>query len=223
MTGSRGRLAWLVTGLVTTVVAIALAASGIWYLAAFPEHLHPQDETISYAGHPDLVTVQLSDGNIAIANGPPGRVFVTRHLLWSGSMPEIDQQWNGHALKVVQDCPSGFDETCTVSYQITVPPGVALDLQTYSGNITAIGSRSPQTQASTYAGDVQLGFAAPPDSVYASSDAGNVMISVPSGDSYAVHQQAPNGNWDVGVVADPTAARSITAISASGNVAVGYN
>jgi hypothetical protein len=167
--------------------------------------------------------VQLSDGNISIVKGPAGRIGVTRELDWSGAKPTIDEQWNGRALTVKPDCPSGFTDSCAVNYTIAVPAGVALDLETDSGNITAGGSQSPQTQASSDSGDIWLSFAGAPDSVYASSDSGNVTITVPRGGGYAVHPQADSGNTNVDIVQDPASPRSITAISDDGNIAVGYN
>jgi hypothetical protein len=217
------RSVWLAAGVVATVVAIASAGSSVWFLAAHPQHLHTQGQTASYTGRPDLVIVQLSDGNIRIVAGSPGRIGVIRELEWSGGKPTIDEQWNGRALTVKPDCPSGLTDSCAVNYTIAVPPGVALDLETDSGDITAVGSQSPQTQASSDSGNIRLSFTGAPDSVYASSDSGNVTITVPRGSGYAVHPQVDSGNSTIDILQDPASPRSITAISDDGNIAVGYN
>jgi hypothetical protein len=223
MTASRGRLAWLLAGVVATVVAIATAGSTLWYTTAYRQNVHTQEQAASYPGRPGLVTVQLTDGDITITSGPPGRVEVSRQLAWAGAKPVIDEQWNGHALTVDQNCPTGFAEICSVDYTIAVPPGVALNLETDSGDIAARRSSAPQVQASSDSGDVMLSFAAAPASVYASSDSGNVTIRVPRGDSYAVHPRADTGSSYVGFGQNPASSRSITAISDAGNITVVYN
>jgi hypothetical protein len=223
MTSSRGRLAWLCAGLVSAVTAIGLAGTGVWYAAAYRQHLHSVTKTASYAGRPDLVTVQLTDGNITIVSGSPGRVAVTRNLVWSGGEPSVDEQWNGHALTIRQDCPTGWNETCEMNYTVAVPPGVALALQTDSGDIATDDSQAPQTHASSDSGDIALDFAAPPDSVYANSSSGDVTIKVPPGGTYAIDDQSANGDAVINVQHNPAAPRSITAISDDGNITVGYN
>ena len=223
MTRSRGRLAWLLAGVAATVTAIVTASVSLWYLSPSRKHIHTASQTVSYPGQPDLVTVQLSDGSVTIKSGPAGRVTVVRQLAWSGAKPVFSERWQGRTFLVGQDCPTGFDVSCTVDYTIAVPPGVALNLQTDSGNITTVGSDSPQTQASSDSGDIQLGFAAAPDSVYASSDSGNVTVGVPPGGGYAVHQQTQDGDSDIAVMNSPTDPRSITAISDDGNISVNYN
>jgi hypothetical protein len=219
-------VAWLLAGLVAMITTIAIAGTSLWYLTAFQEnmHLHAATQTVSYQGRPGLINVQLSDGDITIKSGPPGRVGVTRELEWSGGKPLPEERWNGHTLSIGQNCPDGgFDDNCTVNYTISVPPGVTLDLQTDSGNIAADNVRVAQAQASSDSGDVQLSFASAPDSVWASSESGNVTVLVPSGGSYAVHSQAHNGNSSVDVLSSATDRQSISAISDDGNITVGYN
>jgi hypothetical protein len=218
-------MAWLLAGLVAMVATIATAGTSLWYMTAFGAnmHMHSVTQTVSYQGRPGLINVRLSDGDITIESGPPGRVGVTRAFAWSGGKPVPQERWNGHTLTIGQNCPGGWDSSCTVNYTIAVPPGVTLDLQTDSGNITAAGAQVAQAQASSDSGDVQLSFAAAPDSVWASSESGNVTVLVPSGGSYTVHGQTANGNSSIDVLRDPTARRSITAISDDGDITVGYN
>jgi hypothetical protein len=225
MTRSKGRLAWLLAGLAAMIATIATAGTSLWYLTAFQAdmHMHSVTQTVSYQGRPGLINVQLSDGDITIKSGPPGRVGVTRELQWSGGRPVPEERWNGHTLSIGQNCPDSWDSSCTVNYTIAVPPGVTVDLETDSGNITADDVRVAQAQASSDSGDVQLSFASAPDSIWASSESGNVTVLVPSGGSYALDSRAANGNSSVDILSNPTDRRSITVISDDGNIAVGYN
>jgi hypothetical protein len=222
MSGSKGRLAWLVTGVLATIIAIVTAGTSVWYETAFRQHIHTRHQTVSYPGDPGLVTVVLSDGDMTITSGVPGRVTVSSDLSWAGGQQVTGEQWHGRGLTITQQCPSGFDDVCTASYRIAVPPGVPLNLQTASGNIVADGVRSPGIQATSGAGDITLGFTSAPNNVWASSDSGNVTVTVPRGGSYAVHPQDVSGNSSIEVTADPSAPRTITVISDAGNIAVGY-
>jgi hypothetical protein len=222
-TGTRGRLSWLLAGLVATVTAIAVASATVWYAIAFKQHMHGLNGTDSYAGNPALVTIQLSDGSITISSGPPGRVTVSRELEWNGARPVASEHWYGRTFSLRQECASGFDDSCTASYTITVPPGVPVNVQTDSGDITADGTRSPELEASSDSGDITLSFGSAPYTVWASSDSGNVSVSVPAGTGYAVHPRTANGNSAVLFSPDPSSRRSITAISDDGNITVGYN
>ncbi|HEY1625770.1 MAG TPA: DUF4097 family beta strand repeat-containing protein [Streptosporangiaceae bacterium] len=219
---SRGRLAWLLAGLAATITAIAGAGTSLWYATSFGRHMHSQSQTASYAA-PGQVTVRLSDGDITVTNGPSGRVQVTRLLHWSGRKPVAGERRKGGTLVISQQCPSGFGDSCSADYTIEVPPGVALNLQTSSGDITANDTRSPELQASSDSGNIWLRFAAAPYNVWANSSSGDVTVLVPRGTGYTIHPEAPNGNSTVDIGSDPATHRSITAISGDGNITVNYN
>jgi hypothetical protein len=137
---SRGRLAWLLAGLAATITAIAGAGTSLWYATSFGRHMHSQSQTASYAA-PGQVTVRLSGGDITVTNGPSGRVQVTRLLHWSGRKPVAGERRKGGTLVISQQCPSGFGDSCSADYTIEVPPGVALNLQTSSGDVTVLVPR----------------------------------------------------------------------------------
>jgi hypothetical protein len=225
----RGRLAWLIIGAAATVITIATAGTGLWVLTSF----HPKSQSLSetagygiaqHGGRLTLLSVQLGNGDITIVSGPAGQVTVTRQLRWKTTRPIIDEHWDHGELSISQDCASGlFDQGCSVSYRIAVPPGVPLNLSTGSGGITTVGVRSANVYANCGSGDIQLGFAATPAQVNAQTGSGNVSVEVPPGASYAVTANADDGNSDVAVTQDPGAPRDITAQSGEGNISISYN
>lgn len=225
----RGRLAWKIIGAIATVITIASVGSGLWFLTSFHPRYRTATETAQYGiaqhgGRVTEVSVQLSNGNITIAAGPAGQVAVTRLLRWTSARPVIDEHWDQGELDISQDCPTGlFEQTCSVSYQITVPPGVPLNLTTSSGNVTTTGIRSTNVQASTGSGDIWLDFATAPTQVNAQTSSGDVTVKVPRGASYVVVANADNGLPDLGVPDAPGSPRSITAQSSNGDVTIGYS
>jgi len=225
----RGRLAWLIIGIVATVIAIATAGSGLWVLTSYHPQTHTLQETATYdiaqhGGRLSQLSVLLGDGDITVVSGRAGQVTVARLLTWTTAQPIIDEHWAGGVLSIGQDCATGLLQLgCSISYRIAVPPGVPLNLSTGSGNITATGARSANVRANSGSGDIQLGFATTPTQVNVQTGSGNVSVEVPPGASYVVMANADDGNSDVGIAEDPGAPRSITAESGEGNITITYN
>jgi hypothetical protein len=219
----RARIGWLLAGIAATVVAIAGTGSGLWYATAYKAHIYTQTETTRYREEPAELTVQLSSGTIMITSGPAGQVTVTRLLTWTDHRPVIDEHWDNRALDIQQDCPTGLlDQACSVSYQITVPPGVPLNLSSEDGDVTVTRSLSQNVHASSGSGDIWLDFATAPSTVVAQTDSGNVTVRVPPGGRYSVEPSTDSGNQQVNVSQDPAAPRNIIASSDDGNITVEY-
>jgi hypothetical protein len=224
----KGRLAWVIVGAVSTAIMIVTAGTGLWFLTSFDRH-HQTTATTRYSiaehgGRLDQLTVQLSSGDITIVGGPAGQVSVTGLLQWTSTKPVIHEYWDNGGLNIDQDCPTGlFDQNCSVSIKVAVPPGVPLHLTTGSGDVTTIGIRSTNVQASSGDGDMRLDFAAKPTQVNAQTGSGDVTVTVPPGASYVVVADADNGTPSIKVARDPGAPQSITAESGDGDVTIEYN
>jgi hypothetical protein len=219
----------MVIGVVATIVTIATASTGLWVLTSF----HPQNQTLTeqarysiaqHGGRLTQLSVQVGNGGITIVSGPAGQVTVTRLLHWTTAKPKVDEHWDNGVLSIYQDCATGlFEQGCSVSYRIAVPPGVPLKLSTGSGDIATIGARSTNVQSSTGSGNIQLGFATAPTRVTVQTGSGDVTIEVPHGASYAVAATDDDGNSDIGVINDPGSPRSLTAQSGEGNITIAYS
>lgn len=221
MTNS-GRLAWLLAGVLATITGIAIATAGIWFYTHQPG-LHTGAWTVTYTGTPDRLVVALDTGDITVVSGPPGHIEVTRNFGWSAGEPRADEHWQGREFVIGQSCPKAFfGNNCSANYRIAVPPGVALNLDSATGDITVLGARTAQVLVNTDTGDVHLRFAAAPSVVRASTASGDIAIAVPYGDSYAVQADAASGNTMVSVTQDPNAARALTATADSGNIVIAY-
>ena len=237
----KGRIAWLVAGVVITVTVLASGSFSLWYLTAFKPSVNSQIQTVSYTGQPRSIAIQLDSGDITLRPGPAGQIRVTRAMGWTGAKPVVDEHWDGQKLRIQQHCPQQvFTRVCRVFYRISVPPGVTIDATTDSGTITATGlagvlnltslagdvdvsgARSPEVLASTDAGDIVIGFDAAPDFVKALTYQGDVTVKVPPGASYNVQPVADAGSVRVSVTTDQSARRFISATSDSGDVSVVY-
>src|SRR5262249_3821633 len=112
----------------------------------------------------------------------------------------------GSSATLAAKCPSGlsFGINCSVDYTVTMPAQVALAVDGTAGDMKLVGPFKNATIATkagrvegtslgagtyavtTNAGEVNLKFAAPPNSVTAKGDIGEIVLTVPGGTKYAV-------------------------------------
>ncbi|MGC0416416.1 hypothetical protein [Embleya sp. AB8] len=127
-------------------------------------------------------------------------------------------------------------DSAQVSYEVTVPPGLAVRVGTTSGTITLTGLsgdldahtghggiRGERLTARTVVakGDadaVDLSFAAPPDRVDAEGD--NARVLVPAGTAYATDASSEHGSVEVDVPRDPAAPHRIRVHATSGEARI---
>lgn len=93
------------------------------------------------------------------------------------------------------------------------------DVHTSAGPISGQGLAVTRLRAGTAAGAIGLAFAVAPDSVSASTGAGDVDLALPE-ESYRVATFAPTGRARVLVPVDADAARTITVRTAAGRITV---
>ncbi|GAA3241530.1 DUF4097 family beta strand repeat-containing protein [Dactylosporangium siamense] len=99
--------------------------------------------------------------------------------------------------------------------------GGTLSLTSDAGSVHGSGLRCPTVQARVDSGDLNLSFAAVPDTVTAAADAGDIDLALPRG-SYRVHTQVDNGSPDVAVTDDPAATSTVNARTGAGSVHIRY-
>lgn len=118
-----------------------------------------------------VTEIQIAGGSGDVTvrgDGAQGEVQIKRTVRYQGGEPDATYQISGTVLRVDTDC----GESCTVSYQIQVPPGVAvrgsngsgdldlaqvagIDVWVGSGSITVTGS-SADVSVQTGTGDITV-------------------------------------------------------------------
>lgn len=95
--------------------------------------------------------------------------------------------------------------------------------RTSNGAILAAGLGSPEVEASTSNGRVQLEFVVAPDSVRATSSNGAIVVILPDeSPDYAVSTSTSNGRVVTDVRTDPAAPASIDVETSNGDITVRY-
>jgi hypothetical protein len=197
-------------------------------------HRVEQRETITHAV--TALTVDGTGGDVTVRSGATtGTVEVVRR----GPAPRNDgvvpgaATWEGGSTLVLRpDCSGG----CDVDYQVTVPDGVAVTVQTGSGDVELKGSLGPvslQTGSGdidadvssdtvtlrTGSGDADLRLREAPDQVTATSGSGDIDIRVPKGEIYQVTPQTGSGDVDLNVQQGPSD-HAIQVRTGSGDISV---
>jgi hypothetical protein len=151
--------------------------------------------------------------------GESGTLTVQQHLTWVTSKPQVEQSWDGHALRVSLDCPSlPIGPSCGVDYLVRIPPGLAVEIRATSGDVRGTDLHAADLVIRTRTGDVDLRFTAAPRRLEVETGSGDVDLKVPAAYTYRVQSDAEQS--DVDVPQDPTAPHTITVHTDDGSLSI---
>ncbi|GAA5053588.1 hypothetical protein GCM10023259_033930 [Thermocatellispora tengchongensis] len=183
--------------------------------------------------------VRSGAGDVVVNETGGTGVRVTETLHWRGDgKPETAHPVEGDQLTLSYDCPEkiGF-HSCAVDYKVEVPKGVAVTVDTGSGEITlrqltgpvtaktgsgdirAAGLGGKSAYAETGAGDIDLKFVTAPDDVTLESGAGDAVVRLPDG-TYAVTTESGAGEGRTEVTDDDQSPRKIKVSTGAGDASV---
>ncbi|WP_327677944.1 hypothetical protein [Kitasatospora sp. NBC_00458] len=192
-----------------------------------------EERTVSYgvAEPVRALVIEGRTGGIEVRAGDAVRVVERQS--YRGDAPDTRHEVRDGTLRLAYDCSD-----CGVGYQVTVPAGTVVRLSSETGGIRLHGLAgevqaevgtggvegtaltSPVVRVSADTGGIEVAFAASPTRVEARAVTGGVRVRVPDGEPYAVDAVAGAGDVEVGVPRQAGAARTITARTDTGGVAV---
>src|SRR3954454_12264844 len=183
----------------TTAVAIVGGVAGVLLVlfgAVYAVNTlfdHHKSEQFPITEPVRKLVVASDAGDVEVAASATKRVIVRQTTHWVTGSPTPERTVAGGVLRLADGCKRGWPIfRCDTSYRIEVPRDLAVDahadagdvrvrgvrgsvaLASDAGDVDATGLTSTRVQASSDAGDVQLGFATAPTSIDAQTDAGNV-------------------------------------------------
>jgi hypothetical protein len=229
---STPKLIALVAVVLTVVCGVAVGAS-----EAFK---HDRTQTATVARHIERVVVHADAGDVHLMGTDAPRVTVREQMQWLLRRPRVRMALRRGTLTVSGSCPdSGPVNRCRADLLLAIPFDADvvvrsnagdvsadrlaghLELSTDTGDVTGNDLNPAVARATTNAGNVDLGFTTEPVSVSASSDAGDVLVTVPAGGEYRVDATTDAGDVTVeGVVRNDRSRRSISAGANAGDVTV---
>jgi hypothetical protein len=102
--------------------------------------------------------------------------------------------------------------------------GGALQMESSSGDLEARDLTATTVSTQSSSGSTELDFSTAPLSVESEASSGDVTIRIPSGtEAYKVDTDTSSGDESATIRRDPSATRTITAKTSSGDVTVEYN
>lgn len=212
---TRARTAWLVVGavLTTATIVVGSATAGLWLARQSETRSH------SYQLPTTPILLDLPAVDVTIVTGESGALTVQQQLTWATSKPEVEQSWDGHALRVSVECPSlPIGPSCGVDYLVRVPPGLAVEIRATSGDVRGTDLHPADLVIRTRTGDVDLRFTAAPRRLDVETGSGDVDLMVPAAVTYRVQSDAEQS--DVDVPQDPTAPHTITVHTDDGSLSI---
>jgi hypothetical protein len=217
------------------LIGTAILLAGVWWLVSL------QSGTTSYAVTASLtgVDLQLSSGEASIVGSSSPALQVRRTDSYAFGHPARERRWvAGGVLHIVSRCPRIVLGSCSASYELAVPQGVAVQVHTRSGAIrmngfngdASVGTRSGNVDIEAYCG-FHLSASSESGSLYVSTACApqSLRLQTASGDAVAL---VPPGRYRIGAISgarrqrvtgvrnDPTAPFTVDVGSASGAVAV---
>ncbi|WP_043640625.1 DUF4097 family beta strand repeat-containing protein [Nonomuraea candida] len=219
------------------LLASALLLTGCGGLASIAGPA--SQDTASYQVTDKVTKLQLKSGAgeavITETGGSSVRVVETLH--WrGGDKPQPEHKVEGEVLFLSYDCPDNWG-SCSVNYKIEVPKGLALDLDTGSGNLTlrsltgdvqvsvgsgdvdAAGLAGRKLTATAGSGNIELDYTAAPAVATLETGSGDITLKVPDG-PYAVKTEVGTGDVVVKVKKDDSAPNRISLTAGSGDITV---
>lgn len=217
---------WLVLGGVLVVVTVAATAFGVLGSVGVDRG----DRSDSYAGVGALEIENRTGGDVSLTSGGD-EVLVERTLRGTPlTEPDDSVEVDGDVLDVEAECDGiPFFGSCAVSYEITVPEGIRVDVETVSGRISVDGldgelelsTTSGAVRVSDNVGDVdvettsgRIELDGVRGAVEAESVSGDIVVA---GRGESLTASTTSGRVD----ASEFEAETVSAESTSGDVALG--
>jgi Putative adhesin len=173
------------------------------------------------------VTAQDSASAITVREQLHGKATTTKDV-------------TGSSATLTAKCPSGFSfgVDCSVDYTVTMSARITLNVDGTAGDMKVNGPFANATistkagrvlgtslgagtyEVTTNAGQVNLKFASPPNSVKVKSDVAEVVLTVPGGTKYAVTTDTTVGIKNVKVDQDSSSTHRLDVTTTVGAIAI---
>lgn len=217
------------------VIGVAILATAVGWLASLGSRTSSYAVTATLTG----VDLQLASGPAEIVGSSSPALQVRRTDSYSFGHTARERRWlAGGVLHIVSRCPRIVLGSCSASYELAVPQGVAVTVHTGSGSIrmngfngdASVGTRSGNVDIEAYCG-FHLSAVSESGNLYVATACApqRLRLQTASGDAVAL---VPPGRYRIGAISgarqqrvtgvrdDPRAPFTIDVDSASGAVAV---
>ncbi|WP_246059754.1 DUF4097 family beta strand repeat-containing protein [Herbidospora galbida] len=192
----------------------------------------PRSEAVEKYDVTDAVSalrIESGSGDVVVTESARTGIAVTETLHYRGDKPTDGHEVGNGTLTLSYTC-----EDCSIDYDVQVPKGLnvkvdtgsgeitlralsgPVDVSTGSGEVDASGLLAKTFRAEAGSGSVEAKFGAAPDSVTIETGSGDGIAWVPGG-TYHATLETGSGEQTLEVANDPSAAKKIVIQSGSGD------
>lgn len=138
---------------------------------------------------------------------------MTRTISWRTAEPNLEQRVDGDGIHVAGGCVGPFNWGCSIDYDVAVPDGFDLDLDSSSGSVTVRDVAFGRLRQQVSSGDVELSGVT--GAIEVRSSSGTVRADRLTSDD--VYVEASSGDVGLDFATSP---RSVVADVSSGDVRI---
>jgi len=224
----------------TTIMISVVLATAALSAAGCSEHRPPKATSVTYGITDPLHRLDVTSrgGDIALATSTNGTVSVTERLHYSGSRPATTHAVVNGVLTLANTGCGHDSSTCDVAYQVAVPAGLdvhldsdggtvrlrgtpdSLSVTSGGGTVTGDALTAPAVDVNSGGGTTSLAFTSPPSTLDVASHGGDATLHLPAG-PYALTAAAGGGSTHTDLATDPTAARTVHVSTGGGTLTIG--
>jgi Putative adhesin len=198
-------------------------------------HMMSTTSTYTVTGPVTRIDATSLGGRITLVAGDGSAVKVTETVTYTRTEPQRSHDLSGGDLTLTNTgCPHGGGE-CGVDYEIHVPAGLDVHLDSGGGTVTVDGaSDSIEVHSAggtvtgtalsagvvdvhSAGGDTRLQFTTAPQTVTVDSAGGDASLRLPAG-PYALTATTGGGNLTNGIGTDPAASRHLDVTTSGGTL-----
>jgi Putative adhesin len=206
--------------LFAAILVLGAFVSGTFQIVGLLAHEERTEESSYPAAGIARIDVSNSSGSVRIVGTDADVIAVTAEISDGFRSTGESQEVVGDTLELRGTCPNFGSDWCRVTYEISVPASLEVHVDTDDGSIVGAGLRSANVTANSGDGRVELGFAAAPTTVSATTGDGSVTVVVPDDDeTYRLDVHTDDGSVSTEQVpTDPDSERSLTLRTRDGNI-----
>jgi hypothetical protein len=138
-------------------IAAVLAVGGVATVRGLTVDPTETSESMTFDVRAPRLTVDVGSGDVTIGHTDGDRVEVTRTVHSRGSAePQLTETSTADGVELSAECNGWFFGGCSVSYDVRVPDGFTLDLQTSSGRVVATDLEVDSASLRASSGDLHV-------------------------------------------------------------------
>lgn len=184
------RAAWLAVGIPLTLAALFFG--GVNVLSVLASQSQTEQRTVQ-VGSAAQLDVRLGSGDVVLLPGTDGQVTIRSHATWAYRKPHVAVDVDGRRLELRSGCAPWWQFRCDVDFTVWVPPGMAVDASSGSGDVT-VRNLAADLRLNTGSGDISLDGGR--GSLLARTGSGEITGTRLDADSADVHTGSGDASLD---------------------------